>query len=256
MLQLSLNHISNWSKLWQLSIASNKRSCLSISNKKSESLRLYLIDSLPIPQVESCCDLGILIDDRLSFSAHILSVAKKASSKSFLIRRCFQSKNPSLLSSAFTSYVCPILEYLSPIWSPHSVKDVDIIENVQRRFTKLFPHLRSLPYSTRLTRLGLSSLQARRIKSDLCSCYKITYSLTVLNPLIYFTPRTYNVTRGHPFMLCKPPVRLNSSKFSFFSRVIDHWNSLPNNTVSAGTFSSFKARLKSIQLPDKLPFHP
>ena len=96
------------------------------------------------------------------------------------IANCFQSKNPSLLSSAFTSYVCPILEYLSPIWSPHSVKDIDIIENVQRRFTKLFPHLRSLPYSTRLTRLGLTSLQARRIKSDLCSCYKITHSLTVL----------------------------------------------------------------------------
>ena len=69
LLQLSLlTIISNWSKLWQLSIASNKCSCLSISNKKSESLRLYIIDSLPIPQVESCCDLGILIDDRLSFS--------------------------------------------------------------------------------------------------------------------------------------------------------------------------------------------
>ena len=160
-------------------------------------------------------------DDRLSFSAHILSVAKKASSKSFLIRRCFQSKNPSLLSSAFTSYVCPILEYLSPIWSPHSVKDIDIIENVQRRFTKLFPHLRSLPYSTRLTRLGLTSLQARRIKSDLCSCYKITHSLTVLNPLIYFTPRTFNVTHGHPFMLCKPPVRwtLQNSLFSLESLI-------------------------------------
>ena len=67
LLQLSLNHISYWSKLWQLSIASNKCSCLSISNKKTESPRLYLIDSLPIPQVESCCDLGILIDDKLFF---------------------------------------------------------------------------------------------------------------------------------------------------------------------------------------------
>ena len=110
----------------------------------------YFTDSLSIPQVESCCDLCILSDGRL-FSVQILSVAKEASSKSFLICRCFQSKNPSLLSSALTSYVCPILEYLSPIWSPHSVKDIDIIENVQRRFTKLFPHLRSLPYSTRLT---------------------------------------------------------------------------------------------------------
>ena len=106
---ITLHYITS---LWQLSIASNKCSCLSISNKKTETLRLYLIDSLPIPQVESCCDLGILIDDKLSFSAHILPVAKKASSKSFLMHRCFQSKNPSLLSSAFTSYVCPILESL------------------------------------------------------------------------------------------------------------------------------------------------
>ena len=147
--------------------------------------------------VESCCDLGILIDDRLSFTTHILSVAKKASSKSFLLCRCFQSKNPSLLSSAFTSYVCPILEYLSPIWSPYSVKDIDIIENVQHRFTKHFPHLHSLPYPSRLTRLGLSSLQSCHIKSDLCSCYKITHSLAVLDPLIYFTPRNFNITRGH-----------------------------------------------------------
>ena len=153
-----------------------------------------------IPQVESCCDLGILVDDKLSFSVHILSVAKKASSKSFLIRRCFQSKNPSLLSSAFTSYVCLNLEYLSPVWSPYSVKDIEIIENVHRRFPKLFPHLHSLPCPTRLTRLGLSSLQARRIKSDLCSCYKIIHSLTVRDPLIYFSPRNFNVTRGHLFM--------------------------------------------------------
>ena len=138
----------------------------------SASLPHRLI-ALPIPQVESCCDLGILIDDRLSFSAHILSVAKKASSKSFLIRRCFQSKNPSLLSSAFTSHVCPNLEYLSPIWSPRSFcQRYWHYWKCSASFPKLFPHLRSLPYSTRLTRLGLSSLQVRRIKSDLCSCYK------------------------------------------------------------------------------------
>ena len=117
-----------------------------------------------------------------------------------------------------------------------------------------FTHFLILPYPTRLTRLGLSSLQARRIKSDLCSCCKITHSLTVLDPLIYFSPRTFNVTRGHLFMICKLLVRLNSSKFSFFSRVIDHWNTLPSNTVSAGYFSSFKARLKLIRFPDKFTY--
>ena len=117
--------------------------------------------------------------------------------------------------------------------------------------SKMAPHKKRKYSFLSMYTTNLSSLQACRIKSDLCSCYKITHSLTVLDPLIYFSPRTFNVTRGHLFMLCKPPVRLNSSKFSFFSRVIDHWNTLSSNTVSAGTFSSFKARLKLIRLPDK-----
>ena len=158
--------------------------------QKNWILRLYLIDSLPIPQVESCCDLGILIDDKLSFSAHILSVAKKSSSKSFLIRRCFQSKNPSLLSSAFTCYVCPILEYLSPVWSPYSVKDIDIIENVQRRFTKLFPRLHSLPYPTR----SALSYLARFFTP--VSAIAGRSQLRSASTGVLFVPRSHTVTIG------------------------------------------------------------
>ena len=149
-----------------------------------------------------------------------------------------------------------ILEYLSPVWSPHSVKDIDIIENVQRRFTKHFPHLYSLPYSTRLSRLNLSSLLSRRIKSDLYSCYKITHYQTILDPYLYFTPRNTSITRGHIAMLVKPPVRLNSCKFSFFSRVVDHWNALPNSIVSAFSFPSFKYHIKRLNLPDRFTNYP
>ena len=64
-------------------------------------------------------------------------------------------------------------KYISPIWSPNSVQDIDIIENVQRRFTKLFLHLHSLPYSTRLTRLGLSSLQVYALDQTFAPAIKL-----------------------------------------------------------------------------------
>ena len=249
-LQYSLDIVFQWSQLWQLGIAISKCSCLSISNLCTPKPRLYYINSLTILQVTSYCDLGVIIDDKLSFSLHVLSTAKKASARSTLISRCFHSRNPKLLTTAFVAYVRPILEYVSPIWSPHLIRDIELLENVQRRFSKSFPNLRTLPYSIRLIRLGLPSLCSRRIKTDLCTCFAITNSLTHLNSQIFFTPRHSTTTRGHPFMLFKPRFRLDSTKFSFFCRVIDHWNTLPPNLVSAGLYSVFKARLKTIHFPD------
>ena len=87
----------------------------------------------------------------------------------------------------------------------------------------------------------------------------LTYSLTVLNPLIrliYFTPRTFNVTRGHPLMLCKPLVRLNSSTF-FFSLV-----SLATGTLYLTILSQLapshpsRHALNPFKFLTNLPFHP
>lgn len=250
LLQSSLDAVFNWSRLWQLGIATSKCSCLSISNLRTPQPRSYNINSFVLPQVTSCRDLGVIIDDKLSFSPHVLFTAKKASIRSYLISRCFHSRNPKILTTAFVAYVRPILEYVSPVWSPHLSRDIELLESVQRRFSKSFHNLSTLPYSTRLTRLSLPSLLSRRIKTDLSTCFLITNSLTHLNSSIFFTPRHSTTTRGHPFTLSKPKVRLNSSKFSFFCRVIDHWNSLPPNIVSAGLYSVFKARLNSINFPD------
>jgi len=183
------------------------------------------------------------------FSNHILSITKKAYSKSFLLSRCFLSKNPSLLKSAFSAYVRPLLEYASPIWSPHLVKDIKRLEKVQRLFSKTILSCRHLPYATRLQCLSLPSLSLRRTHIDLCTCYRIVHCLSSLESGLFFT-RRHTANRGHPFSLVKPPVRLDSTKFSFQSRVIDIWNSLPMAVVSAVSLVSFKSKLKYITITD------
>ena len=117
------------------------------------------------------------------------------------------------------------------------VIDIDAIEKVQRRFTKSFPNLCDLPYPSRIACLNIIPLGERHSNIDLITSYRI------LNNLVH-----HNLTRGHSLILSKPKVRLNVSKFSFYSRVVDPWNLLPDRVVSAGTLPTFKFLLKTLHL--------
>ena len=100
-------------------------------------------------------------------------ISKKAFRQSALISRCFISKNSFNLKLAFCTYVRPIVEYASQVWSPYIQKDIDLLENVQRRFTKSIPKLHYLPYTTRLTILHIPSLFCQRNKIDRCRVNRI-----------------------------------------------------------------------------------
>ena len=60
----------------------------------------------------------------------------KAHQRSNAILRSFVSRDIDLLVRAFSVYVLPLLEYNSVVWSPQSVQDIELVERVQRRFTK------------------------------------------------------------------------------------------------------------------------
>src|SRR6266536_3163363 len=84
-----------------------------------------------------------------------------------LIRRCFLTRDHSVLMKAFKTYVRPALEYASAVWSPTYTGLVDTVESVQRRFTKRLFGRYYFSYVERLTVLGLNSLKYRRLVPDL-----------------------------------------------------------------------------------------
>ena len=102
------------------------------------------------------------------------------------ILRCFVSGNVTLLVRAFVVDVRPVLEYNSIIWSPHLKQEIMMIEKVQRRFTKRLRGCKALTYTDRLAKLGLPSLELRRLYLDLIYCYKIVFGLTKLNFVDFF----------------------------------------------------------------------
>ena len=118
-----------------------------------------------------------------------------ASQRSNLILRTFVTRDIATLKSAFVTYVRPLLEYNSVVWSPQCISDIRALEKVQRRFTKRLPNLQEISYSRRIEQLGLQSLELRRLINDLVMCYKIVFGLTCLKMSDYFMFSPVCVTR-------------------------------------------------------------
>jgi len=208
-LQTFIDKITVWSHSWQLKLANKKCQHSGISLSRAICPADYYVTDVKLPTVHNVRDLGVLIDSHLTFRDHINSIVSRGHLRSMQIWRCFLCKGASILCKAFTTYVRPMLEYCSPIWSPVAVTLINQLESVQRRFTKQLPGLQTLPYDERCALLGLDRLELRRLRADLILCYKIIRRLVLLSPDSFFTFICNSRTRGHSFKLFLPDSRVN-----------------------------------------------
>jgi len=174
---------------------------------------------------------------------HLLSL--QLISDVMLFFRCFVSCNVNLLVRAFTTYVRPILEYNSIIWSPYIRGDIECIEKVQRRFTKRLPGLKHLAYGQRLKRVNLPSLELRWLHSDLVMCYKILFGLVKLTYSDFLTLSPVTVIRGHQYKLYVTR-SYGVRKHFFAERVVAPWNFLPADIVDFSSIGRCKQSIKLI----------
>ena len=126
------------------------------------------------------------------------------------------------------------------VWFPYTKKDIELIENVQRRATKQVPSLKQLSYTDRLKKLKMPTLKYRRLRGDIIETFKIIngiYDKEVTE--IFFEMSRTDQTRGHSKKIQKGNCRENLRKHSFKNRVTDIWNDLPQELVPSKTVKSF-----------------
>lgn len=240
-LQCDLNRISEWCSAWLLELNVSKCACLHIGyNNPSHS---YHIDGTNIAEVDSIIDLGISITKNLKPTSQCHLAAAKAHKMISIIKLAFRFLDANSLTLLYKSFVRPVLEYCGVAWCPYFIKDIEVLERVQRRFTRLLPEVSSLPYEERLSKLGLKTLHTRRLIYDLTFMYKIIHGMIDVNHNHFFSMCSDSRTRGHNLKLAMSYSRLDVRKFFFSSRVVQAWNELPNNCADAPSLESFKIEL-------------
>ena len=90
-----------------------------------------------------------------------------------IVRRNFKRLDKNYLLVTYKTYIRPHLECCIQAWLPHLMKDIQCLERVQKSATNLIPALKKYSYTDRLKRLGLTTLQTRKVRGDMIQVYKI-----------------------------------------------------------------------------------
>src|ERR1043165_7891153 len=124
-----LDSIVQWSDMWQLKLSNHKCGSLLLKIKAGfDDVNNLLVGDEPFNVLDTVRDLGILVDSKLTFSSH------KAKQRIYLIFKSFESRGIALLIFAYKTYILPILDFRSSVWSSHKLADIDRLEDVQRYF--------------------------------------------------------------------------------------------------------------------------
>lgn len=236
-LQNDLDALYDWSKLWDMKFNVNK--CKQIHYGRNNPENVYTMNNIDIIKDEQEKDLGIIFQNDLKFSQHISSKINKANSILGLINRTFIFKDQYTFLRLYVALVRPHVEYGNTIWYPHLKKDINAVEKVQMRATKLIPDIRHLSYEDRLKVLKLPSLTHRRRRGDMIQAFKILKGFEDISYERFFTVISTN-TRGHNWKLAKPRCNTSFRLRHFSQRIINDWNNLPVEVISSKTVEAFK----------------
>jgi hypothetical protein len=260
-LQEDIDAVTEWTRDWLMRLNASKCKIIHFGGS-GESHAAYSIEDLSTNSrnelEKSDCerDLGVNISCDLKWRKHINIIVAKANKVLGMLVKTFTSRDQELWKLLYVSLVRPHLEFASSVWNPHLLGDIEIVERVQRRASKIPTKMRHLTYEQRLEAWDLTTLEVRRRRGDLIQMHKIHHGLEDVDwftgPLYAPNTATRSAEKNNsrimreyfPSRSCNDFCRYVSVRYEFFlNRVVGDWNRLSNDQISSQTSNVFKSRI-------------